>query len=581
MCGEFGCYSLCFLQFRFWALTCIADSVTSISGLSSTPTPVPGPPPSGPAGIVGASTAPAKDAAPGGPLVLNGEASALNWLMAWLGEQDLGAEVPEALPEEASVPSPVQPKVHWLSLLPTVPAFEAPDHEENQQSGLETVPVETPMQVGVSVAASEESPLPVLAVESGEKEDPVEVNDADPAGAIPAAPASALVPVALVAPPSLVVVPVPVTPDAPPPPSADTSKVVGANSPVADGTPGPPVADGLQGVSSVGQRTAPKPDDKGEVIWSAEFTVQEKQPAETGATDSTPVSRSQPEAASKPLRTVESDAPAKPAIAGVRARQPEDAPRQQMGPDDREPNADERDQKQPAIDPARERMSGKNSQDSKREASSTGSEHSEPKLTESGSRTTAFAAEFASRATAPSRVSETASVESVALEPAAPLKPAQIATLQVDVPAPVGSDDMTPMRLVVSQRGDQVNVRLRSFDSAVAPIEDTRMQPLLHSLAEKGFVAELKPGARLDESMPLTVERTQEKQMVMAESSGSQNDAQSFQNANERQQQNQERQQQQQAFFLRKQLKNVRSEAFTLPVAAEANKGAFQKGVSR
>lgn len=551
--------------------------MTSISGLSSTPTPVHGPPPSGPAGIVGASTAPAKDAAPGAPLVVNGEASALNWLMAWLGEQDLGAEAPETLPEEASAPSPVQSKVHWLSLLPTVPAFEAPVPEDSQQSGVATVPVETTAQV----AAAEENPLPIVVVESGEKEDSVAVNDADPAGATPAAPAPVLAPIALVATPSVVVVPVPVATDTPTPLSADASKVVGAKSPIADGTPGPPTPDGLHDVNSVGQRPAPKPNDKGEVIWSAEFTVQEKQLAEAGSTDSTPVARPQPEAASKPLHAVESDAPAKPAIAGVRARQAEDSPRQQMGPDDPEPNAEEPEQKRPAIDPARERMSGKNSQDSKREASSTGSEHSEPKLTESGSRATAFAAEFASRATAPSRVSETAPVESVALEPAAPLKPAQIATLQVDVPAPVGSDDMTPMRLVVSQRGDQVNVRLRSFDSAVAPIEDTRMQPLLHSLAEKGFVAELKPGARLDESMPLTVERTQEKQMVMAESSGSQNDAQAFQNANERQQQNQERQQQQQAFFLRKQLKNVQSEAFTLPVAAEANKSAFQKGASR
>ncbi len=574
MCGEIGCYSLCFLQFRFWALTCIADGVTSISGLSSPPPPVPGPPPSGPAGIVGASTAPAKDAAPGAPLVVNGEASALNWLMAWLGEQDLGAEAPEALPEEASTPSPVQSKVHWLSLLPTVPAFEAPVPEESQQSGVATLPVDTTVQV----AEAQETPMPVVVVESGEKEEAVAVNDADPAGAAPAAPATAL---ELVATPSVVVVPVPVTTDTPPPPSPDASKVVGANSPIADGTPGPPTPDGLQLVNSVGQRPAPKPDDKGEVIWSAEFTVQEKQTAEAGGTDSAPVVRPQPETTPKPLRAAESDAPAKPAVAGVRARQPEDSPRQQMGPDDSEPNTEEHEQKQPAIDSARERMSGKNSQDPKRDASSAGSEHSEPKMTESGSRTTAFAAEFASRATAPSRVSETAPVESVALEPAAPLKPAQIATLQVDVPAPVGSDDMTPMRLVVSQRGDQVNVRLRSFDSAVAPIEDTRMQPLLHSLAEKGFVAELKPGTRLDESMPLMVERTQEKQMVMAESSGSQNDAQSFQNANERQQQNQERQQQQQAFFLRKQLKNVQSEAFTLPVAAEANKGAFQKGASR
>jgi len=57
--------------------------VTPISAFSSTP--VPGPPPSGLAGISTASLANATEAAPGAAPIEVGEASALNWLVAWLG----------------------------------------------------------------------------------------------------------------------------------------------------------------------------------------------------------------------------------------------------------------------------------------------------------------------------------------------------------------------------------------------------------------------------------------------------------------------------------------------------------------
>ena len=41
-----------------------------------------------------------------------------------------------------------------------------------------------------------------------------------------------------------------------------------------------------------------------------------------------------------------------------------------------------------------------------------------------------------------------------------------------------------------------------SFDGATSPIENSQMQPLLNSLAEKGFTSELKPIGRLDDGVP-------------------------------------------------------------------------------
>ena len=507
---------------------------------------------------------------------VSGEASALNWLMAWLGEQNVETEIPETS-SEAAPPLPTPSKVHWMSLSPALVSFEAPVLTAEAQSG------EEPAVPAVSVETPEPAVPAVEVVIDGHDETDEDKDLPSSVHAEPLSmPPSASSPVAPVATSISVPVPVPVDNDLPALPAAEAPslRAVRSESPIADAAPEPSAPARLPGVNGMTQRPAARADDKGEVIWSAKFAVKEEQAVMTGVGDAVPAVRPQPEVTVRPVIAAESEAPAKPAVTGVQAFQPGESPRQQLDSENSEAGGEEPEKKQ-AIDFPRERLSRKDTQDSKQESASSGGEHPESKLTESGARPSHFSAEFVSRAAAPSRVSDAAPVESPALEPAAPLKPTQIATLQVDVPAPAGSDDMTPMRLVVSQRGDQVNVRLRSFDSAVAPIDDTRMQPLLHSLAEKGFVAELKPGARLDESMPMMVERTQEKQMVMAEPSGSQNDAQSFQNANERQQQNQERQQQQQAFFLRKQLKSVQSEAFMLPVAAETNKGTFQQGASR
>jgi hypothetical protein len=207
-------------------------------------------------------------------------------------------------------------------------------------------------------------------------------------------------------------------------------------------------------------------------------------------------------------------------------------------------------------------------------------ERVEAKTMETAQRTT-FPVEFATRTVSGPETSSPAAVEGPVLEPAAPLRPTQIATVQVDVPGLAGGDDAAPMRLVVTQRGDQVNVRLRSFDGGTAPIENSQMQPLLNSLAEKGLSSELKPIGRLDEGVPAAAEGGREKHMATAESANSNNDQQAFQNANERQQQNQERQQQQQAFFLRKQMKTVQSEEFNLQTMLENSGSTYQQGASR
>jgi hypothetical protein len=174
-----------------------------------------------------------------------------------------------------------------------------------------------------------------------------------------------------------------------------------------------------------------------------------------------------------------------------------------------------------------------------------------------------------------------AAVDGLAIEPAAPLRPTQIASVQVDVTGLGGADEIAPMRLIVSQRGEQVNVRLRSFDGETAPLEHAQMQPLLNSLAEKGLVSEAKPATQIEAGLPGAAEGGKEKQLTMTETANGSNDSHSFRQTDERQQQNQERQQQQQAFFLRKQMKAVHAEEFSLHPMGETNRSMYQQGVIR
>lgn len=561
-----------FLPDRVWAFTCIADSVTPISAPSIAP--VSTPTAAIPVGQANAQTATVKDGLPGSTPAAGTEASALTWLMTWLGEQDLDAEGTEPPSEEAPPATAAPVKIHWLNLLPNVPAIEASVAE----------------LAADRLPESEKAPTPLTELAPTEDFVPDRVVGSDEIENLPSVPEDDSVAVAPVAQVPLTPAPVPITiPVATPVATEATATVFSEKSiPVSIETPTTKHVPELSAQERVPVRNqllsqpAPKQADKGEVIWSAQLTVASEQTAEVVPGASFPENRQQPEPQPRPVLgagPVVAKTPVSPLPARPITISPSTLPSPETGETEALPDPVET--KKPVLSELPEREPERHPDESKHESAFAGSGHSEAKTLEGGARNSGFSAEFSSRASEPNRVNDTAPVERAAIEPATPLKPAQIATLQVDVPTQIDGVESAPMRLVVSQRGEQVNVRLRSFDTATAPIEDARMQPLLHSLAEKGLVSEWKPGTRLGESMPISVERTQEKPMVMAESSGGQNDMQSFQRDHERNQQNHERQQQQQAFFLRKQLRSVQAEEFTLSAVAEANRSAFQQGVSR
>ena len=156
---------------------------------------------------------------------------------------------------------------------------------------------------------------------------------------------------------------------------------------------------------------------------------------------------------------------------------------------------------------------------------------------------------------------------SLPTDAARPMRPSQIATLLVDVPA--RGEGNAPMRLAISQRGDQVNVRLRSWDAAAAPLESHRMQPLLHSLAEIGYASKSQSGNRIDESIPIASEPIGERRLATVETGAGNNDPRSFQNQSEQQRKNQDRQQQ---ALLRRRRSNL---------GTKSNSSLFQPGAIR
>jgi hypothetical protein len=171
---------------------------------------------------------------------------------------------------------------------------------------------------------------------------------------------------------------------------------------------------------------------------------------------------------------------------------------------------------------------------------------------------------FALHQTASPRPDSTAVTEiaaTPAAEPARPLRPAQIATVRVDLPNASPDADTPALRLTVTQRGDQVNVQLRSWDTGAAPIEGQRMESLLNTLADQGFVDSSREARTIDSEIAAVADVARERSPLV-ESSDLSDTRQSFQNPDERRQQNQERQQQQQANFLRRQMRNTRGQSF-------------------
>lgn len=176
-----------------------------------------------------------------------------------------------------------------------------------------------------------------------------------------------------------------------------------------------------------------------------------------------------------------------------------------------------------------------------------------------------------------SNVATSAQPVSAVEETATPLRPTQIATIQIDVaPAGPNSADSPAMRLVVSQRGDQVNVRLRSFDAATAPIDPAQMQPLIDSLSEKGMVAtqQLRPAeTSFEHSVTSLADVRSEKTQAIADASLASSDQQNplSSGQDERQQHQQERhQQRQEQAMLRRQLRQpANPAAFELFASSE------------
>jgi hypothetical protein len=164
----------------------------------------------------------------------------------------------------------------------------------------------------------------------------------------------------------------------------------------------------------------------------------------------------------------------------------------------------------------------------------------------------------------------TASVGGAELHVAKPLRPTQIATLSVDVPSPGNGDANAPIRLSVTQRGDQVNVRLRSWDAGTTPVESDRMQPLLQSLADQGLIAESAKSSLLpDDAGLILTESIRDKPLTTPESAAGNNDQQSFQSPDDRQQRNQERQQQ--ALFMRRQMRLLQATSFDIRSVLDPN----------
>ena len=307
--------------------------------------------------------------------------------------------------------------------------------------------------------------------------------------------------------------------------------------------------------------------DKGELIWAAEFVVAENSPESPALPPGEAIS------VERQARGVTTDTPIRQGDAETESRQQQ--------PDERAPvrHTGQKQSSQPAPDaPAERSAAPKPEEPVKRPATPAPAGQFDVRVPEAMPQGNA-AVEFRSMTASPPEKAGELAVGGVALEPVRPLRPAQIATLYVDVPAPAGTADAAPLRLAVSQRGDRVNVRLRSWDSGAARLDNDRMQPLLQSLAEQGYAASKRSVDRIGESAPMMIEHLKEKPLAATETAGTDNGQQPFQNAGEQQRKHQERQQQ--AFYLRRQMQNLHGEQFDMQSQLDPPRSLQQQGAVR
>jgi len=452
--------------------------------------------------------------------------------MAWLGQAEPVIEETGEAPTETEEPA-INQQVQWLTLLTPCAAPAIPE----APAILEELPV-APM-VALDAPAAEMTVLPVeaqaLPKQTPEEEDPESVVVAEPA-----APKPEPMPMTVPAPtqPALVAPGAIVEPEQPAPSETRKAPVQLA---VTDQTPA-----STEKLPSLPQKPA-----KGELIWKADFAIADQAP-------------NQP-----PAETAEHPVPVKGlpvvAVSPRRESAPADSQAQQQSAGGQRQN-----ENQPAPPP------GDKAPDRPAPIEATAAvEAPEPVRAEKRASASAKPEAAIPAATAPvnhrqdppaaphgPETPPEPAVDGATLEPTRPLRPAQIATLYVDVPAAPGAEDAGTIRLAVTQRGEQVNVRVRSWDSDAAPIENERMQPLLQSLSEQGYEAKNHTVEPTGDRGSLNVDKLAEKPISGTETNNNTNDQQSFHNADDRQRKQQERQQQ--AFLLRRQLQKVNTETFDL-----------------
>jgi len=307
--------------------------------------------------------------------------------------------------------------------------------------------------------------------------------------------------------------------------------------------PPPELASGRQAIAHPDAAPAPAlemtkgPKDKGESVWTADFEVVERQ-----ASQFREPQVKAPSAAAEPALSPEQAAGANSGKQGESNGERRENPNPKMTEG---PNQEARPEPQPA------------SKESERPAP-------EPKAIkkaaapEQAQGNVLAPVEAPAPPTAAPPSDAPAPVEAVqATEPARPLRTGQVTSVQVDLRQPgVPQSDDPALRLVVTQRGDQVAVRVRSWDNTVNPIPAEQMQPLIESLAADGFVAQ-QPELALEAAVGVpAAEVPIERPLAAADSSQLSNDNRSSGQFDERQERRQEQQRQQQQFFNRRQPSN-------------------------
>ncbi len=283
------------------------------------------------------------------------------------------------------------------------------------------------------------------------------------------------------------------------------------------------------------------PADKGEIIWEADLVVATPEVARASSASPNDLDLKPESAATTEIQI------------GSARREPDsqDAPTQQeQEPEDSRgtpaPEAKRKQAAQPISKPDPTGTSEPGPRVAKRVQSV---ERRESPLTFPPQRQTPIEVPVAAtieRGEGPATVTEVA--------PAQPMRPAQVARVQVDLGAAGQAPGGDPaMRLVLTQRGENVSVQVRSWNDTAVPLTAREVHPLLENLAKQG----LTPAAEASlESAPV-VEAPKERAIAFGQPAASHADARGFHGFDERQQRQQEQHKQQQEVIARRQQRSA------------------------